>query len=167
MRLNLDAFCMRVFACLKTDKFVNLVAVCDQAWLSNEILHVSVYTCMCYTKLFSFFLFLILIWVDLFILPFCFVFLTGLTAPFCPIFVSVKGPGRKLSLPTDLKTDLGTVGRKRAELFLYSCLRCINFLCFHPVENDMMKPLVFAFYNSYLMHFYSFTFFSFEFMTWR
>ncbi len=31
MRLNLDAFCMRVFACLKTDKSVNLVAVCDQA----------------------------------------------------------------------------------------------------------------------------------------
>uniref|UniRef100_A0AAY5EG76 Syntaxin-binding protein 5-like n=1 Tax=Electrophorus electricus TaxID=8005 RepID=A0AAY5EG76_ELEEL len=26
---------------------------------------------------------------------------------------SVKGPGRKLSLPTDLKSDLGTVGRKR------------------------------------------------------
>lgn len=108
--------------------------------------------------------FFILIWADLFILPFCFVFLTGLIAPFCPIFVSVKGPGRKLSLPTDLKTDLGTVGRKRADLFLYSCIRCINFLCFHPVENDMMKPL--AFYSSYLMHFYSFTFFSFEFMTW-
>lgn len=28
-------------------------------------------------------------------------------------FVSVKGPGRKLSLPTDLKTDLGTVGESQ------------------------------------------------------
>ncbi len=107
-------------------------------------------TCQCVHlhvlhKIIFFLSFLILIWDDLFILRFCFVFLTGLIAPFCPIFVSVKGPGRKLSLPTDLKTDLGTVGRKRADLFLYSCLRCINFLCFHPVENDMMKPFVFAF----------------------
>lgn len=36
-------------------------------------------------------------------------------------FVSVKGPGRKLSLPTDLKTDLGTVGESQqftTDLFL-------------------------------------------------
>lgn len=39
----------------------------------------------------------------------------GLITSFFPMsFVSVKGPGRKLSLPTDLKSDLGTVGRKRA-----------------------------------------------------
>uniref|UniRef100_A0A8C7G374 Syntaxin-binding protein 5-like n=1 Tax=Oncorhynchus kisutch TaxID=8019 RepID=A0A8C7G374_ONCKI len=39
---------------------------------------------------------------------FCFHFgLETLTAPFFPMsFVTVKGPGRKLSLPTDLKTDL-------------------------------------------------------------
>lgn len=119
---------------------------------------------MCYIKWFSFFDFN-LSWSLYF--AFCFVFLTGLIAPFCPIFVSVKGPGRKLSLPTDLKTDLGTVGRTRADLFAYLCLRCINFLCFHPVENDTMKPLVFALYSSYLMHFYSFTLFSSEFMTWH
>lgn len=51
---------------------------------------------------------------------FCFHFgfgfgLETLTAPFFPMsFVTVKGPGRKLSLPTDLKTDLGTVGEKPA-----------------------------------------------------
>ena len=33
-------------------------------------------------------------------------------------FVSVKGPGRKLSLPTDLKTDLGTVGESQ-QFILY------------------------------------------------
>uniref|UniRef100_A0A672KQM5 Syntaxin-binding protein 5-like n=1 Tax=Sinocyclocheilus grahami TaxID=75366 RepID=A0A672KQM5_SINGR len=45
--------------------------------------------------------------ISLFCLLFC--FLKWINCPFCPIFVSVKGPGRKLSLPTDLKTDLGTV----------------------------------------------------------
>lgn len=50
---------------------------------------------------------------------FCFHFgfgfgLETLTAPFFPMsFVTVKGPGRKLSLPTDLKTDLGTVGESQ------------------------------------------------------
>lgn len=44
----------------------------------------------------------------------------GLITSFFPVsFVSVKGPGRKLSLPTDLKSDLGTVGRKRA-VFLWT-----------------------------------------------
>uniref|UniRef100_A0A672KY41 Syntaxin-binding protein 5-like n=1 Tax=Sinocyclocheilus grahami TaxID=75366 RepID=A0A672KY41_SINGR len=42
--------------------------------------------------------------ISLFCLLFC--FLKWINCPFCPIFVSVKGPGRKLSLPTDLKTDL-------------------------------------------------------------
>lgn len=34
-------------------------------------------------------------------------------------FVSVKGPGRKLSLPTDLKTDLGTVGESQQFSFVF------------------------------------------------
>lgn len=41
-------------------------------------------------------------------------------------FVSVKGPGRKLSLPTDLKTDLGTVGE--SQQFPLDFLSVINFL---------------------------------------
>lgn len=41
-------------------------------------------------------------------------------------FVSVKGPGRKLSLPTDLKTDLGTVGE--SQQFPLGFLSVINFL---------------------------------------
>lgn len=41
-------------------------------------------------------------------------------------FVSVKGPGRKLSLPTDLKTDLGTVGE--SQQLPLDFLSVINFL---------------------------------------
>lgn len=56
-------------------------------------------------------------------------------------FVSVKGPGRKLSLPTDLKTDLGTVGESQqfsldflwvsAFLMVSRLLCCISTFGFH------------------------------------
>lgn len=41
-------------------------------------------------------------------------------------FVSVKGPGRKLSLPTDLKTDLGTVGESQ-QYSLDFCFKSFGF----------------------------------------
>lgn len=43
-------------------------------------------------------------------------------------FVSVKGPGRKLSLPTDLKTDLGTVGE--SQQFSHDFFESFSF-CFY------------------------------------
>lgn len=47
-------------------------------------------------------------------------------------FVSVKGPGRKLSLPTDLKTDLGTVGE--SQQFSHDFPWVIGFLLFVTIS---------------------------------
>lgn len=67
-------------------------------------------------------------------------------------FVSVKGPGRKLSLPTDLKTDLGTVGE--SQQFPLGFLSVINFL---PLSH--FWGFYVAFVPFKVLFFYSQTFF--------
>lgn len=64
-------------------------------------------------------------------------------------FVSVKGPGRKLSLPTDLKTDLGTVGE--SQQFILYFLWVLWFLLFSCFPGFYVALVVFYSHSEFLL----------------
>lgn len=119
------------------------------------------YTSACVADVSLFHHNMILIRADLFIFltfaSFVLVFFKWINYPFFVLFcfVSVKGPGRKLSLPTDLKTDLGTVGRKRAVPFSW-LLSSIHQLSLFPSFKEWRSPFTLNFIFDVLFYFITF-----------
>lgn len=73
-------------------------------------------------------------------------------------FVSVKGPGRKLSLPTDLKTDLGTVGESQ-QFSLDFSFKSFGFCFCHIFSRPLCCSSSFFFFFKFPLKLYSSSFF--------